>query len=109
MIDLTDETFDEAVNVGVTVVDFWATWCKPCAIVEAVLTDLESVYQGRATFARVEVDTQQKTTFRNRVNGTPTVIYFVDGRPVDVLYSTHPQHDYKERLEQILARADSRS
>ncbi len=106
MIDLTDETFDEVVNVGVTVVDFWATWCRPCQMIEPMLAELESSYTRKVKFARVDVDEHHKTALRNRVMGVPTVIYFVDGRPVAVLSTAYPEHVYKERLDQILTRSE---
>jgi thioredoxin 1 len=102
MLELTDETFDDVVKRGICVVDFWSTNCIPCKIVTPALEELSLEYAGKATFATVDVDTQMKTAFKNRVLGIPTVIYFVDGRPMDVLYASYPKRVYEERLLKLI-------
>jgi thioredoxin 1 len=105
MVDLTDASFDEALASGVTVVDFWSPGCGPCRIVEPALAELESLYMGQVTFARVNIDVHHKIALRYRVMSVPTVIYFVDGRPGDVAFMSQPKHVYKERLDRVLATA----
>ena len=38
--ELTDQTFDEKTNNGVTFTDFWATWCGPCRMQSPVIEQL---------------------------------------------------------------------
>jgi thioredoxin 1 len=103
MVDLSDTSFDEALSFGVAVVDFWSPNCSPCRIVEPALIELEVLYSNRVKFARVDISLHHKIAFRNRVMSVPTVIYFVDGRPVDLVSMSHPKYVYKERLDRVLA------
>lgn len=101
VLDLTDESFDTALGDGITIVEFWSPDCRPCKIVTPALAELADEYAGRATFARVNTAEEVQVALRNRVLGVPTVIYYVDGQPRDVLYTSYPKQVYRERLDQL--------
>jgi thioredoxin 1 len=102
LVSLTDDTFDSAIQDGLCVVEFWSPECRPCEMVTPALAELAVKYDGQVKFARVDADEQMKTAFKNRVLGVPTVIYFVNGRPYDVLYTSYPKRVYEERLSKLM-------
>ena len=46
--ELTDSTFADAVSTGVSLVDFWATWCPPCRQQGPIVESLAESYAGKA-------------------------------------------------------------
>src|SRR5262245_43443859 len=82
--DATDATFDEtlAADDRPVLVDFWATWCGPCATVEPILADLAAQWSDRLRVVRLDVDANPQVTRRYEVMGMPTLIVFRDGEPV---------------------------
>src|SRR4051812_25960161 len=66
---VTDADFATAVegNSGLTVVDFWATWCAPCRMIAPILDQLAGEFAGSVKVTKLDVDTNQKTAARFNV------------------------------------------
>ncbi|KIX91023.1 thioredoxin [Staphylococcus microti] len=98
IIEATDANFDQQINEGVKLVDFWATWCGPCKMIAPVLEDLAADYDGKADILKLDVDQNQATAAKFEVMSIPTLIVFKDGEPVDKVVGFQP----KENLAQVL-------
>lgn len=82
---VTDADFETQVEKteGLTVVDFWATWCAPCRMIAPVLDQLAQQYDGKARVMKLDVDSNVKTASRFNVRSIPTMLFFKDGKLVD--------------------------
>ena len=78
-------------NTGVTVVDFWATWCGPCRMIAPILDQLAVEYQGKVRVAKLDVDSNQKTAMRFNVRSIPALLFFKDGKLVDQVIGAVPK------------------
>ncbi|CAH0515902.1 unnamed protein product [Peronospora belbahrii] len=66
------------------VVDFWATWCKPCIEIAPFFEELSGQFPA-AVFARVDVDELESVTDEFDVSSLPSFKLFIDGKVVDEL------------------------
>ncbi|UNB45442.1 thioredoxin [Staphylococcus coagulans] len=98
LIEVKDSNFEEQINDGVKLVDFWATWCGPCKMIAPVLEDLAQDYDGKVDILKLDVDQNQATAAKYEVMSIPTLIVFKDGEPVDKVVGFQP----KENLAQVL-------
>lgn len=78
-MDLTEKTFDNVISGGITLVDFWATWCGPCRMQAPVIEELAEKYEGKFKVAKVDVDANPNIAARYGVMSIPTLIVFNNG------------------------------
>lgn len=104
-VSVTDDTFQQEIEgqSGLTVVDFWATWCGPCHTVAPILEQLASEYDGRVKIAKLDVDENQRTMVRFNVRSIPSILFFKDGRHVDTLVGAYPKATFEEKIKQHLS------
>ena len=51
------ETFNNVINSGqLVLVDFFATWCRPCKAMHPILEQVKSVLGDRIRIIKVDVD-----------------------------------------------------
>ncbi len=50
-VALTKDNFNQSIESGVTLVDFWAPWCGPCKMQLPIVEELSTELQGTATIA----------------------------------------------------------
>jgi thioredoxin 1 len=103
-VAVTDSTFDEVVlkSTDPVLVDFWATWCRPCQMVAPILEELTQEYAGKLTIAKLDVDQNQQTASKFHVMSIPTMIIFKQGKPVTNIVGFKPKEQLKKELDAAL-------
>ena len=82
VIALTDQNFDAKISSGVTLVDFWATWCKPCRMQGPIIEEVGKEMIGKVTVGKVDIDDSPSIAGRFGVENIPTMIIFKNGKVV---------------------------
>ena len=90
-------------NEGLTVVDFWATWCGPCRMIAPILDQLAGEYAGKVKVAKMDVDANIKTASRFNVRSIPMLLFFKDGKVVDQIVGAVPKNMIQSKFEQHAA------
>ncbi|MCD8914525.1 MULTISPECIES: thioredoxin [Staphylococcus] len=102
LLKVTDSDFNEKVQDGVKLVDFWATWCGPCKMIAPVLEELAQDFEGKADILKLDVDENPNTAAKFEVMSIPTLIVFKDGEPVDKVVGFQPKENLAEVLNKQL-------
>jgi len=85
-------------------VDFYATWCGPCRMLEPIMNQLAGELAGRAQIIKVDIDKARSLAERYRIMGVPTVMLFDRGRPIQTLVGVRSKADYLAAVNQAVPR-----
>lgn len=77
-VEITSENFGEKVADGITILDFWASWCGPCRQFGPVF-EAASETHADITFGKVNTEEQGELAQAFQVMSIPTVMIFRDG------------------------------
>ena len=98
--ELTDQTFDEKTNNGVTFTDFWATWCGPCLMQAPILEQLsEELDEDELKIVKLDVDENPNTAQNFGIMSIPTLLFKKDGEVVKQVAGVHT----KDQIKAIVA------
>ncbi|XP_043649649.1 thioredoxin-2 [Drosophila teissieri] len=69
-----DKLIDDAGTSQYVLVEFFATWCGPCAMIGPRLEQLASDYFGRMLVLKIDVDLNEDLAVQYEVNSMPTFL-----------------------------------
>lgn len=75
------DNFEERLqNSTPTLVEFWSTWCAPCAKLKPVMEEISRYYGNRVNFFRINIETHEIIAKKFAVKGIPALMLFKDGK-----------------------------
>lgn len=105
VMDATDATFGEILELSRTVpvvVDLWAEWCGPCKQLSPILEKVTEELAGRLVLAKVDVDANPQIAQGFRAQSIPLVVALVAGQPVPLFTGAVPEEQVRDVFAQLL-------
>jgi thioredoxin 1 len=93
---VTEATFQEEV-IGAALpvlVDFTATWCQPCKMIEPIVKQLAGEWEGKVKVVKLDADQNPNIMMQYGVMGIPTLMLFKGGEIKERMVGFQP----KEKL-----------
>lgn len=83
-VKVTGDTFRSEVleSMVPVLVEFYASWCGKCAMMEDVVAEFAEEHEGRIKVCQIDTDRSQKLAAEFGVKKVPTFVSFRAGRPV---------------------------
>jgi len=105
VVDATDETFGQILELSRTVpvvVDLWAEWCGPCKQLSPIIEKVTRELGGRVLLAKVDVDANPQLAQSFRAQSIPMVVALIAGQPVPMFTGAVPEEQVREVFAQLL-------
>jgi thioredoxin 1 len=83
--------------VKTEVIDFWATWCGPCKLMNPILDEVEKEYPD-LTITRIDIDSDKEMVEQYNVQSVPTYVILKDGKEVDRIIGAKPKFAFLKRV-----------
>jgi thioredoxin-like negative regulator of GroEL len=102
-VSVDDGSFDREVAGAAlpVLLDVWGPACAPCKQLEPVIMDLARRYEGRIKVCELNARQSPRTAARLGVRGTPTVLYFRDGKELERVVGFRSSLYHRQAIEEL--------
>ena len=103
-ITLTGDNFEtEVLQSSIPVlIDFWASWCGPCKMINPLIDQLAEEYAGRIKIGKVNVDEENALAERHGIISIPTLVVYKDGAQAAQKVGAAPKHDIEALFKNLI-------
>ena len=96
-----EKVIEESKNKPV-IVDFWAPWCNPCKQLTPILEENIRKHSGQIKLVKINIDDNQELAQQMRIQSVPTVLAFIEGKPVNGFTGLKNQSEISAFISEIL-------
>lgn len=99
---INSSNFDETIGSGVVLVDFWATWCKPCRLQAPVIEEIQKEMASKIKVGKLDIDKSPDIADRYGIQSIPTMIIFKNGKPAEQFVGITAKEKITEAINKLL-------
>jgi thioredoxin 1 len=105
-VEINEAKFDEVVLKAKkpVLVDFWAPRCPPCRLLEPVVDELATEYEGKVSFVKLNRDENPGVANRYGIMSLPTIMVFKNGQPVSSItgFNKETRRELRNNIGSVL-------
>ena len=83
--ELNESNFHDFISTGLVLVEFWGDDCNPCKEMLGILGTFASRAPESLKIGTLNGNANVSIVQQYRIMSVPTIMFFLDGKPVDIL------------------------
>ncbi len=95
----SDNTFENVIENGVTLVDFNASWCAPCRAQDPIVKQLATNFTNKANITSLDIDENREIALKLSIHSIPTLILFKDGKEIQRFIGIQSEETLSQAIE----------
>ncbi len=100
--ELTNSKFNEFVEKGLVLIDFFADWCMPCVMMTPIIDDIAEKFKGKIKVGKVNVEENQELAQKYNISSIPNFIIFKEGKVIDNFSGSISEEELENKLKGYL-------
>lgn len=96
------DELEKVIMDGISLMDFSAPWCAPCRLQEPIIHQLAEQFEGKALFARMNIDQDRDVVMDLGIQSIPTLIIFKNSKEIQRFVGLQSESALSEALKKIL-------
>lgn len=104
-ITITDENVNKIISSGKPIIiDFWASWCKPCLNMAPIIDEVAKQYNGKVIIGKYNIEEENNFVSQQSIMAIPTLLFFKNGEKTAIrLVGFQNKAAIEEKIEELLA------
>ncbi|MGN0469463.1 MAG: thioredoxin family protein [Acutalibacteraceae bacterium] len=102
IIPVDSYDFDERIEKGIVMVDFYAEWCVHSKGIEPIIEEIADEYYDSIRVLALDVEQSPDIAMHYEIETTPTIIIFKDGKIAHRITGANPPSTYSDALDELL-------
>lgn len=98
----TSKDYDQVISQGFWIADFYTTTCGPCKLIDRMLNEIVTENPD-INWAKCNLENDWDMMERYQVQGTPTLIFYLDGvEQTRLIGGFHSKAELMEKISGVL-------
>ena len=87
---------------GFVLLELGASWCRPCKVMQPAFEGVEGEFKGQVRLCTIDVDEQEEMAERFGILGTPTFIFYKDGKELGRIIGYRQKNKFYEDIAKMM-------
>ena len=96
------QQFEKVISEGVTLVDFYASWCGPCRMLAPIIGEIDQEYSSKVNVIKVDVDECGEIASKFAITAIPALLIFKDNELVKTNVGFMPKDEIASLIGEAL-------